>query len=98
LDFNCLWQDDISKYTCLKWKFLVSLEIQLCHVIFFLETVLLLDVFCNAGTGEDALLRPDNWCFSGKKKACYVFLEWILERTHGIWKVYTCSITMEDAL
>lgn len=63
----------------------------------FLKTVLWQDDFGNADTGENALLRPDNWCFSGTK-ACDVFLEWILERTHGIWKMYANSVTVEDAV
>jgi hypothetical protein len=49
---------------CLKWKFIVSLEIQLCHVIFLSENCLLRGYFAEADMREDFWLRTDTWCFS----------------------------------
>ena len=60
-------------------------------MMFFLETVLWEDVFDEAGMWEDVLLRTDKCCFFWKqpgKRACDVLLEWMLERTHDVWKGY----------
>jgi hypothetical protein len=51
---------------------------------------------------RDVLLRTDMWYFSGSclacEKACDVLLEWVLERTHGVWKGYECKLTEDNAL
>lgn len=57
--------------TILKWNLLVSLETELCHVIVFFgggrerRTILWVNVFAEADTWEDALLRTHTWYFSG---------------------------------
>ena len=52
-----------------KWKFLVSLETQLYHVIFFwqpsYERMYIRGCLAEAGVWEEVLLRIDMWCFSG---------------------------------
>ena len=61
-----LWTMKIKKKNLLaKMKFLVSLETQLCHVIFFWK-LSYKRMFLLKQTWEDVLLKTDTWCFSGK--------------------------------
>jgi len=69
------------------WKFLVSLETHLCHVMFSWK--LMRVCFGEADTWEDVLLRTDMWYFSEislEKGASDVLLEQMLEGTLDVWK------------
>ena len=65
----------------LKWEFLVSLETQSHYVI---------DVFSGQclirGCFAEKRQVVDFWKPYGER-ACDVLLEWMLERTHDVWKV-----------
>jgi hypothetical protein len=65
----------------MKWKFLVSLETQLYHVILFLETILWEDDFAEGDTLRYFAKNRHKVCFLKLpwKSACDVLLEQTLE-------------------
>ena len=62
----------------------------------FSGSCLMRGCFAEAGMWEDVLLRTDKCCFFWKqpgKRACDVFLECMLERTHDVWKGFNYNPT-----
>lgn len=87
-----------SIHQSMKWNFLVSLETQLCHVIFFWKPLWEdFFLFAEADMWKNVLLRIDMWCFSRSSLethtiVCVVLLEWTLEKTHDVWEGYKQTV------